>query len=711
LKLYTMILVLLLSSCGELGVPEDQPGKLVDSSPGTPSDQEGPAHSLALATIQQPEVKALKCETTEGSLSTKVWKAETPIVIDGNLNEWTKETKVVELQELNAWAEGGLSMLQVATDAEGRLYIGGTVGGFGGEVFLKIKFGIYKFKDQQWSYEEVSEVPLELTHLSASSKRTVQPALGVFEAQLDADQVAAVTLQKVWGMRVAVVSKRNQRTIYETGLLTYESLSSGPEQDFMSSCTLKWDQQTLGTVRLLTSSAEQARFSSNLLGVYKAAVLDTARVLKRSDVMPVLSTIVMDQSSGLGPWSPLSHDNGRQVIKIAKSDYAPIQDRPTIHSRLYLAATEIVLRNFISGISGEQSSSLFVETLANAVLANFIKRRLSIIDGLDMWRDLGQLDGDFLTGVSRSDPICSSSAQNSPNEFEMAKARAAGFILGQALNWEQSLQQYVLENSEPTDPTVPLCERWVAAMAIVAPEAKATLQNKMAPGWLTAGEYHEEVAPHHLRDDDGDRLPNFLELLVGSKIESVDSDSDGWSDLIEYDLKNDGRSKVSHPRAIIADGLFGDWQVMAANVATEDQGLSAEACSPSLDIQYVAALQNDDHLVMAARLHDKQMEILSHEWQIEVEAHYGAAQWSAVLRVANKAEIAELVSAEDGHLMKKLRLFRPETKTIEAEIPLSELLPPEIFQKAYQLDVRFKLYKTSEGKTLCDESSPIKPAK
>jgi hypothetical protein len=711
LKHYTMTLALLLSSCGELGVPEDQQGKQVRSSPVTPVDREGPDHSLALATIQQPGIKALKCETTAGSLSTKVWKVEAPIVVDGKLDEWTQETKVVELQELNSWAEGGLSMLQVATDAEGRFYVGGAVAGFGGDVFLNIKFGMYKFKDQQWSYEEVSEVPLELFSSLEDSQRSEQSALGVFEAKLNADQVEAVTLQKVWGMRIAVVSKTSQRTIYETGLLTYESLSSGPEQDFISSCTLKWDQQLLGTVRLLTSSGEQTRFSPNLLGIYKAAVLDTSRVLKRSDVMPVLSTIVLDNSSGLGPWSQLSHDNGRQVVKIAKSDYASRQDRPTVHSRLYLAATQIVLRNFISGISGEQSTSLFMETLANAVLANFIKRRLSVVDGLDMWRDLSLLDGDYLTGVSRSEPICSSSSQRSPNEFEVSKARAAGFILGQALNWEQSLQQYILESSEPTDPTVSICERWIAAMAIVAPESKAMLQNKVAPGWLLPGEYHDEVAPHHLRDDDGDRLPNFLELLVGSKFENVDSDGDGWSDLIEYDLKNDGRSKVSHPRAIIADGLFGDWQVMAANVATEDQGVSAEACSPSLDIQYVAALQNTDHLVVAARLHEKQMEILSHEWQIEVEAHYGVAKWSAVLRVPNKAEIAELVSAEDGQLIKSLRLFRPETKTIEAEIPLSEILPPEIFQKAYELDIRFKLYKTSEGKTLCDESSPIKPAK
>jgi hypothetical protein len=239
--------------------------------------------------------------------------------------------------------------------------------------------------------------------------------------------------------------------------------------------------------------------------------------------------------------------------------------------------------------------------------------------------------------------------------------------------------------------------------------------NDVWAGWaVSEGAAPAGYAPIELEDDDQDGIPTILEAEIGANRASVDTDSDGWSDLAELIAGTDPRTLASHPGYIVIDGLYGDWQSLLTSKLLEDSGISSPSCGAAGDIAFFSALMSNEMGLVFGSTTKQQNGTEPRKWSGFVSVIRGDESES-VFQVdaysGSRSILVHEIGNKDARESKVIEAIQP-VRSGSFEFVISSALFKDLgvdVTSAKSVSVRLQNFLVSDESIMCDETPWIKP--
>lgn len=605
-----LVLALLLTACARPGIDDDQPTTTVtrpgdgDAKPNTVD----PYTDVGFDVFEPPQLAIKSCVREEVARNPVVDGAV--VTIDGDPSDWPQSASTF-LDPINDHT-GATDLTRLKTLYNGsELFLGVEGASLDTNDYIYLEMGSLSISPQS----ELDEKSLQWLRISIhglewwqnnnwqpmtnAALAKAQWAGNFVEMQLSRFFIGQVISQPTWWLKV--YAKAPDNSVRDTmGIVYFPSTVTQDQQRFLhKTCEYTSVQKQPYHVSMIRDANIDANLAEEYLGVARQAIMGfyathPERRLPISELSFILTKNGVNKPAGRQDSLP-----ALQVLQAFRLDLSTLGATVPERSRHAWVAQEIwkyLSYVYIKTFEVNQSA-LLESTIFTWLMSPLIETQLNRALWLQYY-------------WSEVLPFSASPFAESPQRTR-AKGMSLGFIMENRFDKEAAFAAWLSTANEQ--------EFLTNVKARVSDKERADYE-KLRIGWLENGDYHPEYSPLLLQDVDEDGLPGFVELRLRTKLDSADSDKDGWSDTAEWHYQTDPLNSMVHPNQIVMDNLLGDWRDLVANRIQADADSATTECNGMGDITSFVALAQGNNILIATQVNRAMGEDGSAvQWDIDLD--------------------------------------------------------------------------------------------
>lgn len=425
------------------------------------------------------------------------------------------------------------------------------------------------------------------------------------EWQLEARQLDGLTKQPGWWMRVFVISSgRNFQTHDETHAVYFLDSEHPAQVLSMQRCEFEQVRSKSPSQAVVFSEIADRELDAVAkktgFAVYRRILTDVFNMLPELDLPVAELSLVLTQKPVHNQTESLSHG-----LQVSLSELELDDLKHARYGRLYRSLSRQLLKQILKH-NFSNAPEYLIRVVSYALLDHLEQHQLDSGYWLGFYRssifafidqlDLEQPQTLLALNQRLQEPFDSPESKDAYHQRTRAKEYGFAHLLGNQLSAQKLWQTWLLAAKQAQQADA--LSSWTEALAHTL--NSESMRDELLAGWLIDSPYEPVFSPKSLLDDDHDGLPNYWEKAHGSQPDQFDTDEDGWSDLAELFQKTDLLSAASTPGLIVADGYFGDWQVLVPTKVHRHLSSSEGECEAYGKINLYGALADHSQLIIGA---------------------------------------------------------------------------------------------------------------